>query len=498
MPAAFFSVLGITPTPDQKSIRRAYAVALKRIDQAANPEGFAALRDAYERARAWADGQGSSAKAAAPFPDPAAAPAGRPGPEVPPDALRRSWSDEPAPDEPAPESAPASAQDTPASGRRRPPRQSADRAHDTSSRPDPAPPADPALPSATERAEAVAHWTEELMAAADDQVQPMMDRALLDERLAHLDARQDLAVSLAHALRARPGGRLALFNTARRAFDWNGLNAPFPSDPELSRWLGHLHDQMELYVHLPPEQRVPLDAVLALARTRAQPSRVDAVLHGEQFERLYLVAPELAMLDLGEARITAWRTAIARAERLRRLADWPAKNKLLIVLGIVVILGLAAMYRDARDGTTYRPDPAKMALADTRITLQAQRAAAAIRPCDKQVLGPPLGCPALIDGQSEPWPLDTPKVLVITEKPDLRYPYEAQIKGYAGPVWVRVLLDEHGRVQRTALLFSSNHADLDVAAVNAARAVRMMPATRDGQPVPSQVLLMFDYKLDKR
>lgn len=452
MPAAFFSVLGITPTPDQKSIRRAYAVALKKIDQAANPEGFAALREAYERARAWADGQSSTAT---PFSAPPPRPAERPEPDVPPAPLRRS-------------------------------------------RPDPTPASDHTLPSAAERAEAVAHWTRELMAAADDQVQPLLDRALLDERLTHLDARQDLAASLAHAIRARPSGRLALFNTARRAFDWNGLNAPFPSDPELSRWLGHLHDQMELYVHLPPEQRVPLDAVLALARKRAKPSRVDAVLHGEQFERLYLVAPELAMLDLGEARITAWSSAIARAERIRRLADWPAKNKLLIVLGIVVILGLAAMYRDARDGTTYRPDPAKMAQADTRITLQAQRAAAAVRPCDKQVQSPPLGCPALINGQSEPWPLDTPKVLVITEKPDLRYPYEAQINGFTGPVWVRVLLDEQGQVQRTALLFSSNHADLDVAAVNAAQAVRLMPATRDGKPVPSQVLLMFDYKLDKR
>lgn len=496
MPAAFFSVLGITPTPDQKSIRRAYAVALKKIDQAANPEGFAALREAYERARAWADGQSSTAT---PFSAPTPHPAERPEPDVPPAPLRRSRPDEPAPESPS-ESTPASGQapDTSSPDRRRAPRRSARQTHDARSRPDPTPASDHTLPSATERAEAVAHWTGELMAAADDQVQPLLDRALLDERLTHLDARQDLAASLAHAIRARPSGRLALFNTARRAFDWNGLNAPFPSDPELSRWLGHLHDQMELYVHLPPEQRVPLDAVLALARKRAKPSRVDAVLHGEQFERLYLVAPELAMLDLGEARITAWRSAIARAERIRRLADWPAKNKLLIVLGIVVILGLAAMYRDARDGTTYRPDPAKMALADTRITLQAQRAAAAVRPCDKQVQSPPLGCPALINGQSEPWPLDTPKVLVITEKPDLRYPYEAQINGFTGPVWVRVLLDEQGQVQRTALLFSSNHADLDVAAVNAAQAVRLMPATRDGKPVPSQVLLMFDYKLDKR
>ena len=57
MPDALFSTLGISPTTDQKAIRRAYAALLKRTDQAGDPEGFAALREAYERARAWAEWQ---------------------------------------------------------------------------------------------------------------------------------------------------------------------------------------------------------------------------------------------------------------------------------------------------------------------------------------------------------------------------------------------------------------------------------------------------------
>ena len=51
MPDALFSTLGISPTTDQKAIRRAYAALLKRTDQAGDPEGFAALREAYERTR---------------------------------------------------------------------------------------------------------------------------------------------------------------------------------------------------------------------------------------------------------------------------------------------------------------------------------------------------------------------------------------------------------------------------------------------------------------
>lgn len=46
-----FSVLGLEDeNPDKKAVRRAYAKALKAIDQAADPQGFQALRQAYEAA----------------------------------------------------------------------------------------------------------------------------------------------------------------------------------------------------------------------------------------------------------------------------------------------------------------------------------------------------------------------------------------------------------------------------------------------------------------
>ena len=49
----YFERLNIAPTDDRKTIRRAYAVELKKIDQAADPAGFERLREAYEQAQQW-------------------------------------------------------------------------------------------------------------------------------------------------------------------------------------------------------------------------------------------------------------------------------------------------------------------------------------------------------------------------------------------------------------------------------------------------------------
>ncbi|MNK90830.1 Gram-negative bacterial tonB protein [compost metagenome] len=493
MLAASFAILGIGPTNDQKSIRRAYAAALKRIDQAADPEGFAALRGAYEHVRAWAERQLEGDA------EPDHWLAGNERPPASPVQVRPDINPPPRPA--APET---SSLDAPPDGeqeragyepaRGQAPQERSTEAPETDRR------ADPPLRSREDLDEGVAYWTHRLMHTPDADLAQSLAVALADERLGHLEAREVLAHSLARALREQSDGRLALFNTARRAFDWNGLNAPVPHDPALSGWVRMVLDQIERYSHLPLPLRVRLDAVVMLARRRSAPNPVQAFWNGQNFELLLQHAPDLAVLDLGQDRIRTWREKARRFARAWDWLRWLSVHWAKLAIAAFCLVGLVSMFQDFRGGTTYKIEqPSRASLVDGRVTLQAQRVAANPEPCAQRGMqAPPLGCPTLGVGHTAPdlWPTATPKIPVITAQPTLLYPKDARVRTVKNTVWVRVMLDAQGKVLRKAVMFSSGNRTLDQAAVDAAGSVRMMPALQDDIAVPGQSVLVFDYQLE--
>lgn len=497
MVAASFAALGLGLTTDQKAIRRAYATALKRIDQAADPQGFAALRSAYERARMWAEHQ--------PQDDTLAAVSG--------DWLandeRPAWPSEQARSEINSTEASVASESWPSDGDARADAQKcetgqsqAQQAGQDSAEPGADQPVDPLMASLEALHSGVAYWTDRLMQMPDEELPQALAIALADERLAHLEARDALARSLALAIREQPDRRLALFNNARRVFDWDGVDAPIPHDPALSAWVRMLLEQMERYDYLPHSLRGRLDDVLGSARRRSAPSPLQAMWHADSFDLLLKHAPDLSVLDLGRECIAAWQHATKRPLRMWNWVVGLSITRTKILIAAVCVLGLVSMFHDARDGTTYtKEQPARAPLVEGRVTVEARRMPAEPSPCARQgPLGAPLGCPPLSLNQATPekWPTATPQVPFITAQPEFPYPQDARVRAVKGMVWVRVLLDAEGKVQRKAIMIGSGNNALDQAAIDAAGGVRMTPAMQEGVAVPGQAVLVFTYLLGTR
>ena len=76
---------------------------------------------------------------------------------------------------------------------------------------------------------------------------------------------------------------------------------------------------------------------------------------------------------------------------------------------------------------------------------------------------------------------------VVQSSPAPRYPQDALRRGLGGTVKVRASIAADGSVADVALAEGSGNRDLDRAALEAVRRWRFKPATRNGQPVASEV-----------
>lgn len=224
--ATAFERLGIAPTRDVKTIKRAYAVALKAIDQAGEREAFERLRQAYEQALAWAareddedeedeeDEQEESRKTASAILT-GLTPLSTACPMAPPVDPHRM-------DGPSPLTSPPV----------RPPAA-------------PAAPAAPATvaPSPNEAHQALRDWTEQLRTAPPGAVTAVFEAALADPRLLHLDSHAQLEARIADLLHASPAGRAVLFDAAARRFHWTDRNARPIASAAAAHWISRVINQ---------------------------------------------------------------------------------------------------------------------------------------------------------------------------------------------------------------------------------------------------------------
>ena len=79
-------------------------------------------------------------------------------------------------------------------------------------------------------------------------------------------------------------------------------------------------------------------------------------------------------------------------------------------------------------------------------------------------------------------------------KKNIKYPDKAKLNGVEGKVFVKVFIDESGKVVKTSILKSAG-TDLDDAAVYAIRKLNFKPALANGKPVKVVIVIPIAFKL---
>jgi TonB family protein len=74
------------------------------------------------------------------------------------------------------------------------------------------------------------------------------------------------------------------------------------------------------------------------------------------------------------------------------------------------------------------------------------------------------------------------------------YPELAKKAGLEGKVWVKVFIDEQGKVEK-ALMDSSTNSVFDGAALDAIKQWEFTPAKKDGKPIKCEIVVPFKFKL---
>lgn len=330
--SAAFERLGIAPARDVKTIKRAYAVALKAIDQASEREAFERLRQAYEQALAWAaraeetDDEDEERDEEI---------------EQDHEGDHGDHDDQGAPG--TPDNAEPSAPHADPRRMNAPP-------------PLASPPGPPTVvtTSPDEARKALRHWTDQLRDAPPASVMAVLEAALADPRLLHLDSHAQLEASIADLLHTDPTGRAVLFDTAAARFHWTDRNArPFASNDAV-HWISRVINQGLQWQAQKPSaldlQRKALNTVTHVASPDAEQTRRFAEVLADMAGDF----PDWFALHLGtqgHAHLKAWQAVQARLaprwarqdERKERYFGTRKKTVSTLIGGFFVLLLVTAV-----------------------------------------------------------------------------------------------------------------------------------------------------------
>ncbi|MES2530267.1 MAG: hypothetical protein V4636_04475, partial [Pseudomonadota bacterium] len=135
----------------------------------------------------------------------------------------------------------------------------------------------PATSGQDEARQALRHWTEQLRDAPPADAAALLEAALADPRLLHLDSHAQLEARIAHLLHDDPAGRAVLFDTAAARFHWSDRNArPFASI-DAAHWISRVVNQGLQWEAQAPSaidlQRKAIDTVTHVASPDPQQTR---------------------------------------------------------------------------------------------------------------------------------------------------------------------------------------------------------------------------------
>lgn len=444
----FLLELGLRADADERAVRRAYAVQLKQIDQAAQPLQFQQLREAYEAALHWArqarDSQEAEAVQATPPP--------------------------PSPPEAVVEAAP-----------------------------DPAPPPAPAEP----RADPV----RDILVALDTKLQQaplrsvpeataLLEHTLEDPRLLDMDARFLFEANIAHLLACgwRPGHE-HLFEAALVFFDWRADSARLLRLGQAGQVVDRAIVEQDAQGQQAPDDRDAQRHYLELLHRTADPGPQALALGLGRVMHAAATYPTWLRLTMDISNIEAWREREATLSRgtlqshpsaasahsgsisASRLTVWFA----IFFVGVLVFALLKAAFN-------WKEEPP----ADIART-QAPRTARASVPAPS--IGSGIGAnaipaPELITATHEP------QEARYTHPPYPIYPATSKRLGEKGTVTLKIRTGPAGEVVEMIVLRGSGFQRLDNAALDAVRMARVLTRNYPESGPNEWYQATIDFRLD--